>query len=291
MAYQAIFSRRDVFALINRLNSTTTMQEAIGVLRETLATLPVGGGWATTFQRLIDGLEGTGPGFKIFTKGNSKLPFWSFSSLAIASCPGAGECVQWCYSLKAWAHPQGLGRQLQNWLLMRFDKKRIAMAYDTLPAHLGSLTLRLYVDGDFSCMQDVAFWFRLLKTRPEVDAYGYSKSLDLLVEWHTQGLEFPTNYKLNLSTGGKHDDSPVWQAAETLPITRGIFSAVQLKGKYSKSSRVKYADPAYHKEVRELGREKYGKPVVSCPGFCGECAHGKHLCSSAQGVVILIGAH
>jgi len=291
MAYQAIFSRQDVFALIDRLKACSTLVEALGVLAATRDSLPAGGGWQQTFDRLIDGLRGDGPGFQIFTKGNSKLPFWSFSSLAIASCPGAGECVKWCYSLKAWAHPGGLGRQLQNWLLMRFNKKRIAVAYDRLPAHLGSLTLRLYVDGDFSSMQDIAFWFRLLRSRPEVDAYGYSKSLDLLVEWHTQGLEFPTNYKLNLSTGGTHDGTPVWQAAETLPITRGVFSAVQLKGKYSRRSLVKYNDPAYHKEVRELGREKYGKPVVSCPGFCGECAHGKHLCSSAQGVVILIGAH
>lgn len=291
MAYAAIFSRQDVFHLIDQLHAAKSMIEAVIVLRATRDTLPAGGGWRTSFDRLIDGLLYNGPGFKIFTKGNSKLPFWSFSSLAIASCPGAGECVEWCYSLKAWAHPPGLCRQVQNWLLMRFNKKRIVDAYFAMPAHLGVLKLRLYVDGDFSSMQDIGFWFGLLSQRPEVEAYGYSKSLDLLVQWHQQGLKFPPNYMLNLSTGGKFDNTAIWDAALNLPITRGIFSAVKVRGKYSRRSLVKYNDTAYHKEVRELGREVYGKPVVSCPGFCGSCAHGKHMCYSAKGAVILIGVH
>ena len=34
--------------------------------------------------------------------GNGKLPFYCFSSLPGVTCPGAGSCLDWCYSFKAW---------------------------------------------------------------------------------------------------------------------------------------------------------------------------------------------
>ena len=58
--------------------------------------------------------------FSIFAeKGNTKLPFYAFSSLPGFDCPGAGACLfgdrpkgkgkefwkGWCYSFTAWRYP------------------------------------------------------------------------------------------------------------------------------------------------------------------------------------------
>ena len=52
--------------------------------------------------------------YSIFVKGNQKLPFWAFSDLPAITCPGAGECLKWCYSFKAWRYPAAYFRQLQK---------------------------------------------------------------------------------------------------------------------------------------------------------------------------------
>ena len=44
------------------------------------------------------------------------------------ACPGAGSCVDWCYSLRAWRNPQAFFRQLQNTLLMLHCRRAIARA-------------------------------------------------------------------------------------------------------------------------------------------------------------------
>ena len=39
--------------------------------------------------------------------GNSKLPFAAFSSLPGVTCPGAGDCLKWCYSFRSWRYQIG----------------------------------------------------------------------------------------------------------------------------------------------------------------------------------------
>ena len=58
--------------------------------------------------------------FSVFTVGNMKLPFLNFSTLPAVTCSGAGSCLNWCYSFKAWRYPSAFFRQCQNTLLM-FD--------------------------------------------------------------------------------------------------------------------------------------------------------------------------
>ena len=52
----------------------------------------------------------------VFTTGNVKLPFLSFSTLPGVTCPGASSCLDYCYSFKAWRQPAAFFRQVQNTL-------------------------------------------------------------------------------------------------------------------------------------------------------------------------------
>ena len=54
----------------------------------------------------------------VFTIGNKKLPCLSFSTLPGVTCSGAGVCLDYCYSFKAWRQPGAFFRQVQNTLLM-----------------------------------------------------------------------------------------------------------------------------------------------------------------------------
>ena len=242
--------------------------------------------------------------FTIFTKGNSKLPFYNFSTLPLVTCSGFGECGNWCYSLKAWRYPNAYARQLMNTILLQietdycgsYDYTPITDAFNSLPS--GS-TFRLYVDGDFANTHQISYWFHRLNQRPDIIAYGYTKSWADVLEWFTMAgvndWDVPTNYVLNLSNGSRYDDDDdMREAMEQLPITRGEFVAVPVHGNYA-AGFAKADDKAYHAEVREVARKLYpDRPVFSCPLQCGTCTAGTAACADGvrfDNVVVAIGLH
>lgn len=291
------FARPAAMSLLGTIAAATSLAAVVAILRTVAAAFPARIGkkitWGEAFARLVTYFEnlanpGQKPAFRIFGRGNGKLPFWTFSVVPIFTCPGRGACENWCYSLKAWQYPAAFGRQLQNWLLLRFSKATIRAAFAKLPQNA---ILRLYVDGDFANLAELGFWFGLLHSRPDIRCYGYSKSLDLFLEWHSQGLPFPTNYRLNLSGGGRFvPGSAEYEAIRELPIFRGEFLALPVTGKYKRGN-AKYKQAEYHAEVREAIVAETGGRGFSCPGDCGNCGigEGNHACGSDRFYSIPIG--
>ena len=144
---------------------------------------------------LVDGI----PTFSIFAKdGNGKLPFLAFSSMpGEGFCIGAGDCLNWCYSFRAWRYPAAFCRQIQNSVLLQSDNGRseILSALDKFKPKDGAIDFRLYVDGDFTGVSDIKFWMESLADRPWLKAYGYSKSWQSFLEYTG---DVPSNYLLNL---------------------------------------------------------------------------------------------
>jgi hypothetical protein len=246
-----------------------------------------GKGWQANFAKLADLFADNKPRFSIFALGgNSKLPFVSFSTLPGVTCPGAGECINFCYSYRAWRYPAAFARMVQNAYLMRFAPDQIAIAF----AHIAvkrpeGFDFRLYVDGDFSSGADVAFWMELLKLTPNARAYGYSKSFAALLGYSIGGI-WPSNYQLNISSG--HNASfAMLQAVKTLPIVRGEFIAVSIGRKVKSSDHGK-------RETNEAIRKAMGETkVFPCPGSCGSCTGKGHACGlpAMKGRVIAIAMH
>ena len=235
--------------------------------------------YAHKFQRFLD----TGrPEFSLFVDGNKKLSFKAWSVLPIVSCPGAGECAEFCYSLKAWRYPAAFFRQAQNLWLLNHEPCTIEHDWLFLPP---DVTVRLYVDGDIHDVETLAFWFRMLELRPDIKAYGYSKSWDVFLDWHANGHPFPENYKLNLSSGSRYDEEKRERMLK-LPCTRGDFIAVAID---------KEAAKAGHKtrEYKKAVRNAVGKRVFVCPGVCDSCTPQGHACGleSFTNVPIAIGLH
>jgi len=206
--------------------------------------------------------------FNVFKVGNSKLPFLNFSTLPGETCPGAGACLEYCYSFKSWRYPAPFFSQCMNTLLMinnfptiETELKKII----NLPKFrdMDKIDFRLYVDGDFSNYEEIINWMLLLEKLPKISAYGYSKSLNLFLELSDQGFKFPKNYILNLSNGGKFDS--LHQFLIKLDFVRGNFEGLPVK-KGTKLSEIKKTYP--------------NKKVFLCPGDCGDCTSIGHACGN-----------
>ena len=236
-------------------------------------------GWKQNFAKLRTVLETGMPQYSIFTEGNSKLPFFSFSVLPGVTCPGAGECLKFCYSFRAWRYPAAFMRQVQNTFLMRFHPDVIAQAFAKLP---DNVDFRLYVDGDFSSASDVKFWMSLLSSRPSIRGYGYSKSFDELLAYNGA---WPSNYMLNLSSGHRHNADTL-ERVRKLPIVRGEFIAVSIGRK------IKSNEHGTLPVVTRL-REVFKNKAFPCPGKCGSCTGKGHACGLPQlkGLPIIIAMH
>jgi len=240
--------------------------------------------WIREMGKLRDFIAGNAsapwPIFKL--NGNGKLPFAAFSSLPGVTCPGAGDCIEWCYSFRAWRYPAAFCRMAQNAWLMRVNPDAIVEAFNAIPSHIK--TMRLYVDGDFASVADVSFWMELIRARPSLDVYGYSKSFWELLAYHRDWPYWPKNYLLNLSGGHAHS-ADIVEKMKALPITRGTFDAVSIGRKVKAKD---HGTPATNKAIRA----KAGK-VFPCPGKCGSCTPKGHACGSERfrGVPIAIAVH
>lgn len=245
-----------------------------------------GKNWNRDLRKLQETLADQQPRFKVLAAdGNSKLPFVAFSALpGEGFCPGAGDCLQFCYSFRAWRYPAAFARQAQNSVLMKTDAGRKAIL-DALDA-VGTepRDFRLYVDGDFGSVDEVAFWMGALDERPHLQAYGYSKSWSQLIAFGAW-YEFPENYQLNLSSGSIHG-ADMEERVSALPITRGRFVAVPVGHK------VRAADHG-NREHQKMLREVYGRKAFTCPGKCGSCTNNGHACGSKRfaGIDIIIAVH
>ena len=223
--------------------------------------------------------------FTILKQGNKKLSYLSFSTLPVATCPGAKECLTYCYSLKSWRYPATFFGQCQNTLLMKYNFEIIANAlykYNK-KAKLKNIKLdfRLYVDGDFKTMNNLINWMSLLKTCKHINSYGYSKSKHLFLELNNQGFKYPDNYKLNLSNGSKFDflDNDLLK----LDFVRGKFTAF----KFDKKVNVFDLTTDQKKTLRSSFKNK----VFICPGICDTCTNKGHFCGSNNNLEVVIPVH
>jgi hypothetical protein len=281
------FTKLQEFAIVVQTGDTNAIASALYDLQCDPAFS--GKGWQTNFTKLANVFASHAPSFSIFALGgNSKLPFVSFSTLPGVTCPGAGDCINFCYSYRAWRYPAAFARMVQNAYLLRFAPDTIVQAFKAIAAkRVDGFDFRLYVDGDFSGGYDVVFWMQLLKDTPYARAYGYSKSFAALLGYDTAfNGAWPTNYQLNIS-GGHNASMAMVNYIKALPITRGEFVAVSI-GKKVKSN--DHGTIATNAALRAAFPDT---KIFPCPGTCGTCTGKGHACGmpSLKGITIAIAMH
>jgi len=193
--------------------------------------------------------------------GNKKLPFMAYSELPLVTCPGAGACSQWCYSLKAWRYPDAFVRQALNTLAGQFDAELGGESKRQWPTYVTSLVaykskrirkaktcfFRLFVDGDFFDRAAVVAWHEALKhvgpgvlgAKFGVEAYGYSKCWDFFTSLDAAGYKFAPNYVVNASSGSRFANNAALKAKMlALDVCRGEFRAVDIDAHFHELSSV-----------------------------------------------------
>ena len=310
--YVPTFSRADCQDFADRILKTRSWRKRLKIVDDTIAKLPVSDSpktWQGYLKRFRNWIAAVSENrnalayvpFSIFAEtGNVKLPFVSFSTLPGFSCPGAGDCLKFCYSYRAWRYPAGFLRQLQNTILLQTAGGRKIVAYTfrnletTWNGNEYRLTVRLYVDGDFDSVATFVFWMQLLDERShDCDAYGYSKSWIEILQGLAQ-LDFaPSNYVLNVSSGSLHDYS-LKSKILALPFTREVFEAVEIDGTDIKKGFARYDQTEYHKRTRDEYKRQNGIVPFSCPGDCGSCraSAGIAACADLQFTIPIVnGVH
>lgn len=268
------FAKLQEFAIVVQTGDDNAISKALYQLQIDPAFS--GTGWQTNLNKLSDVFATHTAKFSIFALGgNSKLPFVSFSTLPGVTCPGAGDCINFCYSYRAWRYPAAFARMVQNAYLMRFAPNVIADAFSLIAAKRpNGFDFRLYVDGDFSSGGDVAFWMQLLHDTPNARAYGYSKSFAALLGYNVIGT-WPSNYQLNIS-GGHNASKAMVDYVKALPITRGEFVAVSI------GKKVKSTDHGTIATNAALRAAFPDQKIFPCPGTCGTCTGKGHACGMPQ---------
>jgi hypothetical protein len=278
------FKALNVLALAIQNGSQSEALQALKALQGSEAFK--GKGWQANFAKLETVFNTAKPEYSIFALGgNSKLPFVAFSTLPGVTCPGAGACLDFCYSFRAWRYPAAFMRQAQNAYLMKWHNDVIIHNFASLAqSRPEGFDFRLYVDGDFSNGADVALWMETLKAFPHVRAYGYSKSFAALLAYGAFNT-WPSNYMLNISSGHNASEAMI-KYVKKLPIVRGEFIAVSI-GKKVKST--DHGTPETNRALREAFKVK----AFTCPGTCGTCTGKGHACGLSQlkNVPIIIAIH
>ena len=261
---------------------------------------------AARLETWLENIENKPP-FSLFAVGNAKLPFLNWSTLPGVNCPGAGDCWnikkkaadKWghCYSLRAYRSAHAVGSWLQNSILERghfgraLIRQELARILDTPKFRdQKTVTLRLYVDGDFHSLEVLKFWLETARKFPRLRVYGYSKSLHFFADLVASGYDFPSNYALNGSGGGIYTDTGLHNSLKRQPWYRGEFISAPVSGNAKSHTRTK-------DERAQLRAQFPGEKIFVCPGPCGTCTSIKdtpHACGNLdefKDVKIIIPIH
>lgn len=134
-------------------------------------------------------------GFKVFNYGITAGP---------QNCPFAGECAKWCYAKKgayAW-------RNVKQAFDARSELARSPGFADEMLRQLNTKRridyLRVHDSGDHFDLTYILQWFRIMRARPDIQFYSYTKAVKIFKSLGQRGM-LPPNFTVIYSYGGIQD--------------------------------------------------------------------------------------
>jgi hypothetical protein len=197
-------------------------------------------------------------------RGNKKIAttVGIFDLPVMTTCPGAGDCIHYCYAMKAewWGRGRPtLKRRIEN-LTETYKTTFVA----DMVRRIKEDEIRIFrpqESGDFLDQPYVDKWIEIAEECPETTFYAYTKSL------HLNLSHFPSNFTLIFSKGGKYD-------------------------KKIRMSRHNYA------RVDEINDKTIGKGEFVCPEVRSSgkrtekyCAYNCNYCLTSKGYGVLSNRH
>jgi len=163
---------------------------------------------------------------------NWSLPAWAGrlpDGRTYNTCPSAGVCARVCYARHGtYRWPAVLAKHEANlrFLLDDLPSWEQAMCAELAAARFAGGWIRIHDSGDFFSDSYLTTWLRIMRARPEVNFYTYTKEIDRfrrLVE-----PDPPENFVWVYSYGGTQDDQidpSTDRVADVFPNAEAITAA------------------------------------------------------------------
>lgn len=218
----------------------------------------------------------------------------AFNQLPGLTCPGKGDCFNWCFALSGMtsmpdqmnSYAENLGAAERDDFVERVNKQIKAMKATptTLNGKTYKKVVRIHAYGDFHTPKYVNKWREITKENPDVFFYAYTKSFYMkpMQSWLEDihdGKQ--TNVKIIQSHGSKFDDKinpkyPIAQVYDNEDAIKGHKGKGKEKLAHCSDNDIVAADPKNHR----IAIVKHGNTPCAagfCPykkttaDNCGEC--------------------
>lgn len=132
------------------------------------------------------------------SEGNEKTSCFSFDLPAKVTCPGATAlCASKCYASKLASAYPNVGRKYARNLEFANSTEFVRHMVANIPF---GCEFRIHVSGDFHSVEYIAKWKEIVRKRPDVTFYAYTRSWRIEELWFAiMELNASSNVNINLS--------------------------------------------------------------------------------------------
>lgn len=163
------------------------------------------------------------------------------SETGLKTCPNAGHCASGCYARSGTYRFKNVSNVYEQRLKLTQDPifvdiltAAVTAKYLTALSKNRKCIIRIHDSGDFYSKKYAEDWFKIIRNRPEVTFYAYTKMVQLFEDFKSQN-EISPNLTMIYSYGGKQDShidterhrhSKVFQSESSL-IEAGYVDSTQ----------------------------------------------------------------
>lgn len=140
---------------------------------------------------------------------NSSIYTYAFNLPAVATCPGAGVCKEYCFALgEQKRYPSAMAYRQRSLVLSKSPEFVAQITHEIQKLqklHGTQFAIRIHASGDFYSPKYIRDWTIIIRLFPDISFYAYTKSIALFKKMFTHGLVLPSNMVLIYSLGSTAD--------------------------------------------------------------------------------------
>ncbi|NDG29282.1 hypothetical protein EB118_04165 [bacterium] len=123
------------------------------------------------------------------------------SSTGLKTCPNAGACAKGCYALSGAYRFSNVAQAFERRLAATQSNLFIDAMLSDIDKQKAE-RIRIHDSGDFYNEEYLDRWIRIMRARPEVEFYAYTKMVSL---FKRRSQDLPKNFTVIYSFGGTED--------------------------------------------------------------------------------------
>jgi hypothetical protein len=123
------------------------------------------------------------------------------STTGLKTCPNAGACAKGCYALAGAYRFSNVAQAFERRLAVTQSNEFIDLMLKEIDANRAE-RIRIHDSGDFYSEEYLQRWLKIMRARPHVEFYAYTKMITMF-KFHAPYL--PKNFTVIYSFGGTQD--------------------------------------------------------------------------------------